>query len=147
MKEVPLEGIDYIGAEIVEELVAELRERYGGPGRRFLVLDVTRDDLPRADLVLCRHCLVHLSNAYAVRAIENIARSGSRYLLATTFPTVERNKNIVSGSWRPTNLVKPPFDLPPPLRVLPDYREFYGGYFSARHTDISIGLWDLEALR
>jgi SAM-dependent methyltransferase len=146
MNEVPLDGIDYIGAEIVDELVAELRQRYERPGRRFLCLDVSRDDLPRADLVLCRHCLIHLSNRNALRVLENIERSGARYLLATTFPSVKRNGNIVNGSWRPTNLERPPFGLPPPLRLISDYREFYGGYFTGRYSDISVGLWDLAAL-
>ncbi len=146
MKEVALDGIEYIGADIVADLVDELSARYADNGRRFMTLDITRDDLPEVDVVLCRHCLVHLSNKDAARALDNIKRSGSRYLLATTFPSVRYNKRIASGLWRPVNLELAPFHLPPPIRLLADYREFYGGFFTGRQRDISLGLWDLSRL-
>ena len=53
-------GVDYTGADIVPALTAAnrdraLRDNFGGS---FVTADITRDDLPRADLVLCRDCLV-----------------------------------------------------------------------------------------
>src|SRR5437868_1940022 len=55
-----LELDEYIGADIVEELVARNTARYAaqGSGRRFIKRDLTSDPLPRADVVLCRDCLV-----------------------------------------------------------------------------------------
>jgi len=41
--------------------------------------DITSDPLPRADVILCRDCLVHFSLADAQAAIGNFARSGSAH--------------------------------------------------------------------
>jgi hypothetical protein len=40
-----------IGIEVVEELAAANQERYGNERRRFVSLEITHDDLPRADLI------------------------------------------------------------------------------------------------
>jgi hypothetical protein len=55
--------LDYIGIDIVHSLIATNKRRVAGGelAGRFLVGDITRDALPRADLILCRDCLVHLS--------------------------------------------------------------------------------------
>ena len=45
--------------------------------------DITKDVLPKADMILCRHVLNHLSIQFSERAIENFRTSGSRYLLMT----------------------------------------------------------------
>jgi hypothetical protein len=132
-------GIPYIGADIVPSLVRENEQRYGGdsPSRQFLTLDLTKDPLPRADLVLCRDCLVHLSFANISRALANIKASGATYLLTTTFLEHETNIDIEDGDWRIVNLERAPFNLPPPIDVLiEDCREGDGGY-----TDKALGLW------
>ncbi|MFD0660266.1 methyltransferase domain-containing protein [Thermocatellispora tengchongensis] len=59
----PLRLDSYIGADIVPALVEANRARHAGPGRSFELLDLTRDPLPRADVVLCRDCLVHLPSS------------------------------------------------------------------------------------
>ena len=71
MKDTPLD-LDYLGADIVEELIAKNQERYGSTGRAFRRLDLTRNDLPRVDAILCRDCLVHLSFAHIRAGLRNI---------------------------------------------------------------------------
>ena len=116
---VPL-ALDYIGGDIVPELVASNEERFGGPGtrRRFLRLDLTADPLPAADVVLCRDCLVHLSFAHITQALDNIRRSGAAWLLTTTFLEHDGNVDIESGDWRMLNLTRPPFNFPEPAAVI-----------------------------
>ena len=46
-------------------------------------LDITDEILPRADMILCRHVLNHLSPKLAMDALDNFVASGSRYLLVT----------------------------------------------------------------
>jgi hypothetical protein len=46
--------------------------------------DLTRDPLPKVDLVLCRDCLVHLSFDDIYESLDNLRRSGSMLLLTTT---------------------------------------------------------------
>jgi hypothetical protein len=59
--------------------------------------------------------------------------------LATTFPELSANADIVTGDWRPMNLERPPFNLPSPLnfileRKVPD------------HGDKGLGLWQVDDL-
>ena len=138
-----LEIGEYIGADIVAAIVEQNRNRYGDdPRRRFVQRDITKDDLPRADVVLCRDCLVHLSNDDVFRAFRNLDRTGSRYVLTTTFVDLEGNSDIASGDWRPLNLRKAPFNLPTPLAViLEDCTEEGGAY-----ADKALALWEIGAL-
>jgi hypothetical protein len=148
MKEVDLEaaGVErYLGADVVPELIERNSGLYRGAGRTFLRLDLTRDPLPPADLVLCRDCLVHLSFEDAFRALANLKRSGSRYLLTTTFPAFYgqgENPDIPTGHWRPLDFEAAPFRLPPPLRVVSE--EYTGD--EGRYRDKSLGLWRISDL-
>ena len=110
-------GVDYTGADIVREIVERNQREFGGAHRRFVHLDLITGPLPRADLVFCRDCLVHLSHPDALRALDNIRVSGARYLMATTFPGAP-NEDIVTGQWRPIDLVLQPFNLPDPLHLI-----------------------------
>lgn len=140
MRHVALFGIDYLGADVVQRIVASNRSRYGAPGIRFGLLDVTRDPLPRSDVVLCRDCLVHFTFDEAIQALKNIAASGSTYLLATTFTDRAENRDCRTGEWRVLNLERAPFDLPPPLQLLNEGCTEGGGAFK----DKSLGLWRLS---
>jgi hypothetical protein len=122
--------------------VTPLAGAYADARHRFLVLDLTRDELPPADLLLCRDCLVHLSYPDSRRALANVVRSGIPYLLATTFPAAAVNEDIVTGDWRMINLEAAPFCFPPPLQVLNEGCTEAGGLFA----DKSLGLWRGEVL-
>ena len=86
MKELDIGPVDYAGADIVAPMIEENRKRFGGEKRRFFVAYLIRDRLLPVDLILCRDCLIHLSNEDALKALQNIKRSGARYLLTTTYP-------------------------------------------------------------
>jgi hypothetical protein len=121
MSTIDLGDIDYIGADIVEEMVTRNQLRYGASKRRFVKLDLTRDALPRCDLVFVRDCLVHLEEGQIRAAVSNIADSGSTYLAATTFSNVSHNSEPrLADRWRPLNLMLPPFSFPQPVEMLDD---------------------------
>nr|WP_246480964.1 class I SAM-dependent methyltransferase [Amycolatopsis umgeniensis] len=143
LSEVDLALERYIGADIVPDLVELNATRFrDDPVREFRVLDLTDDPLPSVDLVLCRDCLVHLSFADIERALRNLRRSGSRYLLTTTFTELGTNADIATGDWRPVNLCREPFGFPEPLAVLVEgCTEENGAY-----ADKSLGLWEIAAL-
>jgi SAM-dependent methyltransferase len=140
MKEIPLEGIEYVGVDVVAELIERNRRLFGRRGRQFLVADVVAHPLPAADLILCRDGLVHLPDGDALRALDHFRRSTARYLLATTFPGQPANSDIAAGHWRPMNLEKAPFNLPPPLRLVSDGCPIPG------YTDKALGLWELTQI-
>jgi hypothetical protein len=141
-------GLDldaYIGADIVGEIVELNTSRFAtGHGRiRFRQLDLLTDPLPETDAVLCRDCLVHLSFANISRAFANLAASGARWLIATTFTDHHDNGDIADGDWRLLNLQAAPFNLPPPAALLNEgCREADGSY-----DDKSLGVWRMSDLR
>lgn len=136
MRHVDLGGVAYLGGDVVPELIARNRLRYGDAGRDFVVLDITKDEAPRADAVLCRDCFIHLSFRHIRAAVANFRRSGSTYLLATTHTNVRENTDIESGGGHYVNLQLPPFNFPEPLQLITEDPEL----------GKCLGLWRLEEL-
>ena len=141
MKELEL-GADYIGADVVTEMITRNQAEYGNEQRRFTTLDVTKDHLPRVDLVFCRDALVHFPAESLFAALDNLKRSGSKYLLTTTFTTRSENPDIDWGLWRPLNLQKVPFEFPEPLKIINEKCTEGNGAWE----DKSLGLWRLQDL-
>lgn len=136
--------VDYLGIDIVPALIAANNRRLaqGELAGRFLTADITRDELPRADLVLCRDCLVHLSFANIDRAVARFRASGAQWLLTTTFPEWEANADCEDGDWRALNFERPPFNWPAPRELINERcDEGEGGW-----RDKSLGLWLLGDL-
>ncbi|MBT8485625.1 MAG: class I SAM-dependent methyltransferase [Phycisphaerales bacterium] len=141
---VDLDLTGYVGADVLPELVERNRRKLGeGPQRRFVRLDLTRDELPAADLILCRDCLVHFSYADIHAALTRITASGARYLLSTVFTGSTYNKDIETGDWRQLNLLLPPFALPPPLELINEGCTEGDG----KYADKSLALWRIADLR
>jgi len=138
MKEVELSGIRYFGADIVKEMVDANNRKYGSENRSFTRLNIIRDRVPEVDLVFVRDCLVHFSFPDVFRALQNVCASGSMYLLTTTFPCREHNRNIATGDWRPLNLQKEPFSFPDPLETL------YEDHPVPEYSDKSLALWKIR---
>ena len=134
MRHTPLNGVEYLGVDIVPELIARNQLMYEDQARRFATLDITRAVLPRVDVILCRDCLIHLSNGDGLRAVSNFKSSGARFLLATTHPGMTENVDIESGAWRNLNLQLPPFNLPEPLKTITEDGEL----------GKTLGLWSLN---
>ena len=114
-----LSGIkEYIGMDIVSQLVQRNNAEFGAPGVCFTVGDLTSTPLPKVDLILNRDCLIWLSFKDIRRALANIARSGSTYLLTGTWGCVGQNHDVVTGRCRHINLRKKPFLFPEPLSAI-----------------------------
>lgn len=139
MKDVDLNLDKYIGGDIVEEIVELNNQKYSNPDREFRVLNLIEDKLPKTDLLFCRDCLVHLSFEDIFKSIANIKKCGIKYLMTTTFPECQENKNITTGDWRIINLELSPFNFPKPLYLLNENcTEGEGTY-----KDKSLGLWEV----
>jgi hypothetical protein len=140
MSQIELSVEKYIGVDIVESIIKNNIDYHASDSVIFQKLDISKDPLPRADLILCRDCMVHMSNSKILLTLKNFKQSGAKYLLATTYPnTVNRNKPIFNGMWRYLDLEKPPFNFPSPLKVLTEEtKEIYQAK--------SLGLWKIEDL-
>lgn len=142
MQHVALPLNQYIGADIVLPMILELQSQYGNKNRSFIHLDITNEIPPKADLIFCRDCLGHLTDSDIAKAISMFKRSGSTYLLTTSFPETGNdlglNREIRTGEWRPIDLRRAPFCFPEPLEVIREYcTEWY---------DKSLFLWKIEDL-
>lgn len=131
----------YIGIDIVPDLVAMTQQKYGTEICRFVHMNLLQDQLPYADLILCRDCLVHFSYEDICKALKRFKVSGAKYLLITTFPN-HNNVDIKTGAWRPLNLQKPPFNFPQPIVMINEECTEFKGKF----TDKSLGLWLLDEI-
>ena len=115
------------------EIIESNKIKY--PDKIFLISDIIYDPLPAADLVICRDCFIHLRNSDVNRVLQNFKLRGIKYLLSTTYP-VNFNTQILTGHFRPINLQKPPFNLPEPFELIPD--------FAKDGTEKYLGFWKLN---
>jgi hypothetical protein len=128
-------NIDYIGGDIVDDLIRNNIEQYGSSTRQFIPLNVMEDKLPKTDLIFCRDCLVHFSYKHIFQTLINIKHSGSEFILTTTFINKKSNANITTGAWRPINLERAPFHFPPPIKLIDEECT------TGRFRDKCLGLW------
>jgi hypothetical protein len=137
-------GVGYVGIDIVPALVERLQARAaaGQIGGDYRLADITRDSLPRCDAVLCRDCLVHLSFANIERAVANFKRSGAVWLIATTFPEWQTNRDCEDGDWRALNFEHAPFRWGAPIELLNENCTEAGGGW----RDKSLGAWRLAEI-
>lgn len=138
-------NIDYVGADIVPDIIQDNLRAY--PTIPFVEMDLINSMLPAFDLILCRDCLFHFQEKNIFRALKNIKNSGSRYLLTTThtwrsFPNVVGTDNWTTDNvfFHKLNLMLPPYNLPPPLLVIPE------GNNEPNAEDRVLALWECSSL-
>ena len=114
-------SITYIGGDIVEDMVERNNMIYGDNMTSFITLDITQDELPEVDIMMCRDCWCHFSDEDIRKSIDNFKRSDIKYLL-TTNCGISENKDIETGGYRHLNLNMPPFDFGLPLKVISEWQ-------------------------
>ena len=142
METISLNLSSYIGGDIVQEIIDSNNRNYSNEIRSFVKLDITKDPLPKVDLIFCRDCFVHLSNDDILKAIENIKKSQAKLFMTTTFTACRSNEDIVTGDWRILNLMKKPFNFPKATLILNENCTEGDGTYA----DKSLGLWKINDL-
>lgn len=138
MRFVKMDLEKYIGVDIIPEIIRKNQLFYSSETREFKKMNIIKDSLPKADIILCRDCLVHFSFKDIFSTIKYFKRSKSTYLLTTTFPEHRNNIDIITGGWRPLNLQLSPFNFPKPLKLINEKCPERG------YSDKCLGLWKLE---
>ena len=138
MSHVNLQGVRYLGVDIVMPLIVDLQKKYASEGISFMCLDITKDSLPKSDLVITRDCLFHLSYQDILSTLNNFIDSGSKYFLTTSYDNQGefRNVDIFSGGFRLIDLFSSPFEFPSTFKF--QIREPSEGRLPPR----SLFLWD-----
>ncbi len=134
----------YIGGDIVPDLIRTNNARFGDKKTKFEVLDITKDNLPKVDLIFSRDCFIHLPYRQIIAALEQFKKSGSTYLLTSTYTKDRPNKDtfeiFVDG--RAINLERPPFNFPKPLLIINENCTEGNG----EYDDKSLALWKLSSI-
>lgn len=141
MQYVKKTDVDYIGADIVPEMIEKDNNLYKDDHTNFIKLDITKNEIPKVDLILVRDCFVHLSYENIINALNQIKQSESKYLLTTSFMKWPRNFDIPDGMWRPINLEKSPFKMDKPLEILVEESEK-----SDTFSDKSLFLYSIDEM-
>ncbi|AFW95216.1 glycosyltransferase [Dolichospermum sp. UHCC 0684] len=141
MRYVNLSNIYYTGGDIVQTIIDNNNKLHGNENCKFEYLNIITGPLPKADLILCRDCLVHLNFIDGLTALEQFRKSGAKWLLTTTFTERDSNTDLYEGAiWRPLNLEKPPYNLPKAHRYINEGCTEGGNLFG----DKCLGLWQLN---
>lgn len=144
MKEMDLSFLDwYLGIDIVEPLIEKNKELYEKNNISFSCLDVQYDDIPKADVIICRSLLPHFPLEDCKRILRQFKKSGSTYLLITHYHSDRPNTELAKEyrlllACRPLNLEKPPFNFPKPIMMIDEQCP------SAFLFDKTMALWRLE---
>ncbi len=138
MQYVDLGGIDYIGYDAIDEIVAANITKFERSGVHFEQLDILNNIVRQSDLIICRDFLFHISNADICNVLANFKKSGSTYLLSTTFTYITVNKDKSSDDYdsRPINLMVEPLNLGQPIY------SFVEEHPECRHRSMS--LWKIN---
>ncbi len=142
MQHVAIGEAQYIGADIVGDMVDNNQKEYADEKRGFKKLDLTSDPLDKVDVIFIRDCLVHLTYLQIKDAFANIKKADIKYILITSYPKSDTNYDIVTGGWRKLNFENAPFKFPPPLDFIDEKCE-EGAYFA----DKVMALWKVSDLK
>jgi hypothetical protein len=115
-------NIQYIGGDIVPAIIARNQSDFGSNNVSFVEFDITTSCFPAATIWHCRDCLFHFSFANINLSLNKFAASTIDYAILTChyIPDEMQNRDISDGDFRYTDLRKAPFELPPPIMVIPD---------------------------
>ena len=126
MSMLDLSNINYIGYDIVEDLIISNINNYKSTNVNFEVKNLIDDKLPKSDLIIVRDMLNHLNNVDINKCITNLNNSDFRYVGITNYLITDNANNILGDKlrlgdrWRPLNLSLPPFYLNYPSLNLND---------------------------
>ncbi len=108
----------FIAVDIVSELIEHNKKKFVAENLEFKCLNIAVDDLPKADCVILRQVLQHLSNNEVISIVSKLVNF--KYVILTEHlpeGSFTPNKNIISGQGirikkeSGLDLLKPPFNF------------------------------------
>jgi hypothetical protein len=139
-----LVNVKYVGYDI--NILPIERNRKEFPQHEFYELDIVNEDVPYADLVICRDILFHLPNDFVKSIINNIRKNTTKYFLATNHRWLQTNKELSQKElenevgFRFINLSIEPYNLNIPIE---EHNEEVWRYYEGGNNR-QISLWKLS---
>jgi glycosyltransferase involved in cell wall biosynthesis len=139
-----IQDIDlYTGIDIVEDLIQNNNEKYGSDKIGFIKQDLVHNTVPKADLIICRDCFLHLSYKNIYNILKNFKQSESNLLLVSTYPKhININVYKFSIEGRAVNMEGYPFKI---KNKLDSINENYHGQ-NEEYNDKSLLLIKVDSL-
>ncbi len=115
------DDIEYTGMDIIPEIINSHKQQFENlPNSHFMQLDVVTTPVNESyDIIILRDVLQFLHQSDALRALQHLSNSGSKFLLATSFPDTTQNGDITRIPLKDRrfsyNLELPPFLIEPPI--------------------------------
>lgn len=109
--------ISYLGADIVNNLISKNKKEFQKKNVDFKLLDITKNNLPKMDLMICRDCLFHLSYEDIKKFFLNYKKSKIKFIIITGNKNYHNkdksfsNKNIITGDFRKIDFFSQPFNF------------------------------------
>ena len=125
MRHVDLTGIQYIGCDIVPQLVETLQQTYSAETVNFQVLNLLQDPPDTTDLWLARDLCSLFSSEDTWQFFQKFLDSESKYIGITSVETEDTYQDIFTGFWTPRNFLAAPFSMPVPLKDLEDGEQWF----------------------
>jgi SAM-dependent methyltransferase len=111
---------EYVGYDLVPQLIERLQRQHGGPRVRFELMDGPDTFVPpECDLLFCKDVLQHLPNREVASMIARFSPRATRLLWVNDIQAGSGNRDIERGDWRTLDLRQPPFGVP--AEVLLEY--------------------------
>ena len=117
---------EYVGGDISKYVIFDNRKKYN---KEFIIFDLRHNKINKYDLLLVRDCLFHLSYKDIFKVLKNIKESNVKFFLTTNFLN-RKNRDIVTGKWRPLCLKEAPFNFPNPIEII---KENENGKYKDKH--------------
>lgn len=106
-------GAIYIGIDVVKHVIEKNQKQFSNATTFFIHEDGLNISLPKADLLICKDVLQHLSNEDVSLLLSQIHKY--KYCLITNDidkdTLTSTNSDILTGSGRTLDLTKPPFNI------------------------------------
>ena len=120
-----LEGVTYLGVDIVKPLIAQLQTTQTTPSCTFQYMNVFEDPPETADIWIARDLLNLYPDGQHKLFFQRFLESGSLYLALTSIDTTTENSAGVLGIQRKLNLQVPPYSMPDPFVTLLDGQQWF----------------------
>jgi len=113
------DGIDYVGVEVVKQLVDLNNEKFATDNIKFIKGDILTMDLPDGALLVCKDVLQHLQDSDIQLFLSRIKKYNHCLITNDIAISIEDNIELTKknrnskrrGSNRPLDLTLPPFNV------------------------------------
>lgn len=109
-----LDNIRYTGIDLIHDMIEDNKRKFiDHKNMMFVDVDIFEviNEIPMADLVICRDFFIHLKNSQITQLINGFRKSNCKYLLTTTFPKAHNNYSEKHLGFRKLNIFEEPFNL------------------------------------